>query len=153
MKRTRSVFHAAAFTLVEVLVSLAIFALAAVVLGTAYVNVLVNYHAMRGRGAEKSEITFARGTLLAEPVRARAERGAQVPLPEGGMLRWHATIEETSLADLFRVNLEMEIASGGRTPLRRENQSFLLLRPTWSEPDQREKLRTAAREKLAQRRY
>lgn len=141
-----------AFTLVEVLVSLAIFALAAVVLGTAYVNVLLNFHLMQRGTSGKSEIAFARATLLAEPVRARAEQGGEVPLPEGGQLRWHATLEEMSLPDLFQVNLALEIADGGPTPLRRENQAFLVLRPTWSDPEQRERLRAAARERLAKSR-
>jgi general secretion pathway protein I len=141
--------HRRAFTLVEVLVSLGIFALAAVVLGTAYVNVLLNFHNMQRRTAEKSEMAFARAALLAEPVRARAEEGGEVPLPEGGRLRWSATLEETTVADLFQVNLAMEIAAGGPAPLRREKQAFLVLRPTWSDPEKREKLRAAARERLA----
>jgi general secretion pathway protein I len=141
------------FSLIEVLVSLAIFAVAAVVLGTAYVNVLVNFHAMRARADEKSEMAFARAQLLAEPKRAEAERGGQIPLPAGGTLRWQAEIEETSHADLFEVNLEFETLAAGREAPRRERQTFLLLRPTWSEPLKREALQTAARERLAKRRF
>jgi len=143
------IFRRRAFTLVEVLVSLAMFALAAVVLGAAYVNVLLNYHNMQRRTAEKDEIAFVRASLLAEPERARVEEGGEVPLEGGGRLRWDATLTETEVADLFRVELAWEISSGGTEPARRERQTFLLLRPTWSEPDQREKLRTAAKERLA----
>jgi general secretion pathway protein I len=153
MKAARRIYRAGAFTLIEVLVSLGIFALAAVVLGAAYVNVLVGYHTMRQRTAEKSEMALVRATLLGEPVLARAEKGGQVPLAEGGMLRWTATIEETPVADLFRVNLEMEVSPGGRAAPRRENQSFLLLRPSWSKADQREKLRAISRERLADRHF
>jgi general secretion pathway protein I len=153
MKRTPRMGRAGAFTLIEVLVSLGIFALAAVVLGTAYVNVLVGYQTMRIRTAEKSETALVRAMLLAEPELTRAEKGGQVPLAAGGMLRWQATIEETSVADLFRVNLEMEISPGGRAAQRRENLAFLLLRPTWSKADQREKLRAASRERLAEREF
>jgi general secretion pathway protein I len=153
MKRTSRMGRAGAFTLIEVLVSLGIFAFAAVVLGTAYVNVLVGYQSMRARTAEKSETALVRAMLLAEPELTRAEKGGQVPLAAGGMLRWQATIEETSVADLFRVNLEMEISPGGRAAPRREKLGFLLLRPTWSKADQREKLRAASRERLAEREF
>lgn len=141
------------FTLVEVLVSLGIFALAAVVLGTAYVNVLINYQAMRVWTVDKDEIAFARAALLAEPDRAKAERGGQRALPAGGNLRWSAAITEAPRADLFQVTLDLEINPPAPAPARREQQVFLLLRPTWSDPVKREALRTASKERLAKRRF
>lgn len=153
MRPLRRRVRKGAFTLVEVLVSLGIFALAAVVLGTAYVNVLLNYHLMRQNGTERSELAMARAELLAEPDRARAERGGEVALAEGGSVRWQARVEDTAVADLFQVELAWEIASVDRTPARREKETFLLLRPTWSEPDQREQLRAASKARLSGRRF
>src|SRR3954470_10348335 len=95
----------AAFTLVEVLVSLAIFAVAAVVLGAAYVNILVNYQAMRAWSSDREELAYARATLLAEPDRTKAERGGELALLAGGNLRWKATIADLPRADLFQVTL------------------------------------------------
>lgn len=152
MKRSLGIIRMRAFTLIEVLVSLVIFALAAVVLGTAYVNVLLNYHNMQRHGTERSEIAMVRAELLAEPDRARVERGGEVPLADGGMLRWQAKLEETSLADLFQVELALEIAPGGQAPLRREHEAFLLLRPTWSDAAKHEQLRAASRARLLKRR-
>lgn len=152
MSPSRGIVRMAGFTLIEVLVSLGIFALAAVALGTAYVNVLLNYHNMQRLGAERSEIAMARAELLAEPDRARVERGGEVPLADGGLLRWEARLEETSLADLFQVELALEIAPGGQIPLRREQEVFLLLRPTWSDPAKHEQLRAASRARLLKRR-
>ncbi len=148
MRHRPTVGAVRAFTLVEVLISLAMFAFAAVVLGAAYVNVLLNYHNMQRRTAEKDDIAFARATLLAEPQRERAEEGGELPLADGGRLRWNAEVEETDIADLFRVELIVEISPGGQAAMRRETQSFLLLRPTWSEPEERERLRAASRERL-----
>jgi len=49
-----------AFTLLEVLAALAIFALTAIVLGSAYLNIL-NSYAVVGRGTEDAQdIAFAR---------------------------------------------------------------------------------------------
>jgi general secretion pathway protein I len=155
---TRSTFEGPrkrtkAFTLIEVLVSLGIFALAAVVLGTAYINILANYHAMRAWTVDKEEMAFARATLLAEPDRKKAEEGGEVALLAGGKLRWNAAIDEMPRADLFRVTLDMEITPPPPQGVRREQQVFLLLRPTWSDPAQREKLRAAFREQLALRKF
>jgi general secretion pathway protein I len=148
-------FHVSrrAFTLVEVLVSLGIFALAAVVLGSAYVNILVNYQAMRAWSADRDELAFARAKVMAEPDRTKAERGGEIALLAGGNLRWKADITELPRADLFEVTLDLEISPPSPAPVRREQQVFVLLRPTWSDPANREKLRTAFRDELAKRQF
>lgn len=152
MKPRHGIHHPGGFTLIEVLVSLGIFALAAVVLGTAYVNVLLNYHQMQRHEAGGSEMAMARAEVLAEPDRARVERGGELSLTDGGILRWEAKVRETPLADLFQVELAMEIGPGGQTTPRREQQTFLLLRPTWSEADKHEQLRAASRARLLKHR-
>jgi general secretion pathway protein I len=153
LSRRSSVRSEGGFTLIEVLVSLGIFALAAVVLGTAYVNILTNYQAMRAWTVDKEEVAFARATVLAEPDRKKVEEGGQVALLAGGTLRWTAGIAETSRADLFQVTLDLEITPPPPVAPRREQQVFLVLRPTWSDPAGREKLRAAFTEQLAQRKF
>ena len=143
----------AAFTLVEVLVGLGIFAMAAVVLGAAYVNILVNYQAMRAWSSDREELAYARASVLAEPDRTKAERGGEIALLTGGNLRWKATIADLPRADLFQVTLDLEVAPLPPAPARREKQVFVLLRPTWSDAAQREKLRAAFRESLAKRQF
>ena len=66
---SRGLFHSAlrtphsAFTLVEVLVALTIFALSAIILGSSYVNVL-NSYAVAKRTAQSSEdVVFARSLI------------------------------------------------------------------------------------------
>jgi general secretion pathway protein I len=142
-----------AFTLVEVLISLGIFAVAAVVLGSAYVNILVNYQSMRAWSADREELAFARATLLAEPDRTKAEHGGEIRLLDGGNLHWKATIDEMPRTDLFRVTLDLEVAPPPPVPARREQEVFVLLRPTWSKPADREKLRAAFRDRLAKREF
>lgn len=143
---------ASGFTLIEVLVSLAIFALAAVVLGTAYVNVLSNFQKMQAQAGDGGEAALVRALVLAEPDRKKAEKGGEMSLLAGGRLHWDATVEETAVADLFRVSLAVEIAPGGKAAVRRRDQEFLVLRPTWSDPAKREKLRAASRERLVKSR-
>ena len=138
-----------AFTLLEVLVALTIFAVAAVVLGATYVNVLANYTAAAARHEHAQDLRFVRVPLLNEPDRRKTEAGGELALPSGGTARWSATVAETTVADLFRVRWRCEIRTGGLPWVREE--TFLLLRPTWSDPAAREKLRAASRQRLSRR--
>jgi len=143
----------AGLTLVEVLISLAIFSLAAVVLGTAYVNVLLGYDNMTKRNGREEIVRQMRAAVFTEPDRDKLERGGEIGLPGGGTGRWEAKVEESAIADLFRVGLRCEVpeANGGQPWVK--EQTFMLLRPTWSEGTAREKLRGESRDRLAQRQF
>lgn len=141
-----------AFTLVEVLVSLAIFAMAAVVLGMAYLNVLTNYHAVRTGAARDIDVEFARMNLLTEPDRRGAERGGEMAMGQG-TFRWRAEIDEAAVPDLFRVTLQCEFSDPGSTTPRVQRETFMLLRPSWSDPAEREQLRAQTREWLEKRKF
>lgn len=139
------------FTLVEVLVSLAIFALAAVVLGAAYVNVLTGYDAVSHRQEHEQDLRLVRALVLAEPDRTVVEKGGGFPLPDGRTAQWTATVAETAVADLFQVKFRCEIAEPARpSPWVRE-EKFMLLRPTWSDPADRDKLRQNSQQRLGKR--
>jgi general secretion pathway protein I len=141
------------FTFLEVLVALAIFAMTGLVLAAAYMNVLSAQHASLQRNASAADRRLVREALYAEPVLEKVTAWNDLELPEDRTVRWRATVTPTPLADLFDVTLEIELppAEG-----RKENtitESCRLLRPSWSQPADREKLRTDARSKLAQRTF
>jgi general secretion pathway protein I len=141
----------AGFTLLEVLVSLAIFALAAVVLGAAYINVLTGYAAVAHRQEHEQDLRLVRAQLLAEPDRTVVEKGGTFNLPDNRAAQWTATVDEADVADLFRVALRCEIPEPGRPKPWVREESFLLLRPTWSDPATRDRLRRQSAEKLQKR--
>ena len=85
-----------AFTLLEVIVALAIFALAAIVLGAAYVNVLNAYEAVARGNQSDEDVRFARSQLLAEPDQTKAETGSDFVSTGSRGVKWHATIEATT---------------------------------------------------------
>lgn len=142
----------AAFTLIEILVSLAIFALAAVVLGATYVNVLTNYAAVAQRNEHEQDLQLVRASLQGEPERKKAEAGGDLVLPEDRVAHWETKIEETAVADLFRISLRCEICDRDRPQPWVREETFLLLRPTWSAPAVRDRLRQATRERLERER-
>jgi len=137
------------FTLVEVLVALAIFGLSAVVLGATYLNLIQLQAAMRVRDTAPDDLHWARAALLAEPDRALAERGGDVVLPDDRRAIWRATITPTAVSDLFDVTLEVEAPPPGGTGEQvRSTSTLRLLRPTWSTEAERNQIRQQARQRL-----
>ena len=139
------------FTLVEVLVSLAILALAAIVLGAAYVNTLEAHRAAAQRAARGAPLEFLREAVLNEPEREKIEAGGDLPLPDSRRLHWEATVEETAVPDLFRVELTGRMEGGDLRAPEEFAHTLLLLRPTWSDPQKREQIRTDWRTLLERR--
>jgi len=138
------------FTILEVLISLAIFVGAALLLGGTYLNIINGYAQIENQGDYKNEVKFARAVLLAEPDFDTAEKGGDFEATQGRRVSWKATIEPTDTADLFSVNFECQVdASELKQPVH-INETFRLLRPTWSKPDERDKLRAAARTRILQ---
>ena len=141
-----------AFTLIEVLVSLAIFAVAAVSLGAAYSNVLLSRIAMKQDEQRLDDRARCRAALLETPGFEDVEAGGEIHLPGGRTARWEGKIEATSVSDLFAVQLtaEIEATDGGEAEEFAETR--MLLRPTWSIPSDRQKIRDDARQRLEKER-
>lgn len=146
-----SLHRRAAFTLIEIIVALALFALAATVLASAYVNVLNAMENVKGDQALEQEVALVRSQVLLEPERKKVEEGGDVPTAGLGDATWRATVTPSeAIADLFRVDLEITLpgAKDDGTTDRKIDQTLWLLRPDWSEPTERDKLRAKSRERL-----
>jgi general secretion pathway protein I len=137
-----------AFTLLEVMVALAIFALAAVVLGTAYVNVLNGYEVARRATVSNPELQYARAQLLSQTDIELARQGGDFEAGDGRRVSWTATIDPTNEADLFQVAFECEIAGSNDQKSQKTQQVFRVLRPTWSVPADRNTLRAASKDRI-----
>ena len=138
------------FTLLEVVVALAVFALAAIVLGAAYVNVLTAYETVQRGPQTDEDVRFARAQLLAEPDHDKAEKGGDFATAGGRQVKWHATIEATTVGDLFNVTFTCELgdagASGGASTV---TEHFMVMRPTWGDPTVNTKLKQDAQDRIA----
>ncbi|MEY2879164.1 MAG: hypothetical protein RLZZ15_1544 [Verrucomicrobiota bacterium] len=139
----------AAFTLLEVLVSLLIFALAAIVLGSAYVNVLLGYDIVGRSNVADADLAFARAQLLLEADVKKVADGAEFDTADGRHGRWSAEVTPTTTADLFNVAFTCELSdTTGAEPIK-TTETFLLLRPTWSiDAGERGKLREEAKKRI-----
>lgn len=134
--------------MVEVLVAMAIFALAAIVLGASYVNVLNAYASASRAGLVDEELRFARSQLMTQGEREKAEEGARFQTADGGSVMWRALIEPTALPDLYDVFLVVEISRADGTAPEVIEQTIRLLRPSWAEGTENETLRTELRDRI-----
>lgn len=122
---------AGGFTLVEVLMALTIFALAAVVLGASYVNILNSYEVVARGTVVNEDFAFARQLVLTQPDRKKLEQGGEFDTSGGRRARWSVEIASTNLPNLFDVAFTCEIADPTRPEPDRVVQQFRLIRPTW----------------------
>lgn len=136
------------FTLLEVIVAIAILASAAIAIGVGYVNVLTGYEVAKQATVSDPEIQFARSQLLSNPDVELARQGGDFEGNDGRRVRWSATIDPTNEADLFTVTFECEIASTGSLDAQKVRQVFRVLRPTWSVAADRSTLRAEARDRI-----
>jgi general secretion pathway protein I len=141
-----------AFTLIEVLVSLAIFALAAISLGSAYSNVILSRISMKQDEQRLDDQARCRAALLETPGFDDVESGGEIHLPGGRTARWQGKIEATSVSDLFAVQLTAEIEPPDGGEPEEFTETRMLLRPTWSIPADRQKIRDEVRQRLLQER-
>ena len=128
--------------------ALMIFALTAVVLGSAYVNVLNSYEVARTSNVNDTDLYYARSQLLVIADLQTAEAGAE--FDDGDRhVKWTAEIEPANTTDLFTVAFTCTITEPGATAPKVVVQNFMLLRPTWSDPTDRTALRQAAADRIA----
>ncbi|MCF3650785.1 prepilin-type N-terminal cleavage/methylation domain-containing protein [Synoicihabitans lomoniglobus] len=138
------------FTILEVLAALAIFAGAAIVMGTAYINVLMGYqHAERATRTD-ADVQFAREILFRQPDLEKVEEGGDFATADGRQLTWRAEVVPTNVADLFDVIFEVEISGNDDVAEQKISEQFRMLRPTWSEDDDRDKLRQESLDRITE---
>jgi general secretion pathway protein I len=135
--------------LIEVLVALAIFALTAIVLGSAYVNILLSYDAVSRNSKYDEDVAFARELVLNQADRKKVEDGGDFDTAGGRRVHWKAEITSTTTADLFNVAFSCEVTDPARPEGEKVNQTFVLLRPTWvDDVAEHDKFRQDARERI-----
>lgn len=137
------------FTLLEVLMALMIFALAAIVLSASYVNILNAYMIVERSAQTNADVAFARALVLTEPDRKKLEQGGEFDTTDNRHVKWEVEIASTSTADLFTVNFTCAVGALSEPEPQKTLQTFTVLRPTWSiDAAERSKLREDAKNRI-----
>lgn len=140
------------FTLIEVLLSVALFAISVVVLAGAYVDIIEGVERVRADRAFEQEMRWVREQVLIETDLKKVEEGGESTTTDFGRARWDVEIEPTEIADLFRVSIHVVMEGTDDVAPREATEQIMLLRPQWSEPVEREKLRTESRSRIEESR-
>lgn len=141
------------FTLVEVLVAIALFAIASAVLYESAMNGLLTLKALQRETEQFDDLRFVRNQILQEPDLDKFEEGGEVETLDSGTVRWEAIVEPTETLHLFRVDLTIEFpAEKGSIEPRIVQETLHVLRPTWSDPADATELLEDAREKVTNER-
>lgn len=142
----------AAFSLIEVVIAVAIFGMAASVLMSAFTNALL----ARERGVSNdllnADIRAVRMQLLLEPDIEAAEDGDTYETLSSGLASWEARIEPMNVVDLFRVEFRIEFSDPPEDLPPDYVETLFLLRPTWSQSDERSDLLQDKRDELESQR-
>lgn len=138
----------AAFTLVEVLIAVAIFAMTSTVLMSAFVNALLARESAANYDLFNADIRAVRMQLLLEPSLDDAEDGGDYESFHCGDASWEAQIAPTNVVDLFQVQLYIRFSDPPEGLPSDYSEMLYLLRPTWSESDERSDLLQDKREAL-----
>ena len=141
-------YRNAAFTLIEVLIALAVFAMASTYLISTFVSALTARERSFNDDMLHADIRAVRMQLLLEPNREDAEDGGRYPTLNHGEANWRASIEPTEIVDLFRVELSIDFSKAPQGGPERLEETLYLLRPTWSEADERSQLLEDKRQEL-----
>lgn len=138
----------AAFSLIEVVIAVAIFAMAATVLMSAFVNALLARESAASNDLINADIRAVRLQLLLEPDIEAAEDGDEYETLNSGEASWETGIEPTNVVDLFKVAFRIRFSEPPEGQAADYTETLYLLRPTWSEGNERSKLLQDKREAL-----
>ena len=137
-----------AFSLIEIVIALAVFGLASTILMSSFVDALLARESTSNKSLIDNDIRAVRMQLLLEPNIEAAEDGNEYDSLSSGEASWTATINPTNLVDLFKVDFSIKFSD----PPEGQNESYreilYLLRPTWSEKDERDELLQDKRKEL-----
>lgn len=121
------------FSLVEVVIAIAIAGIAFIVLTETFFNVLLTLDSLEEETDFEKDIRFVRREIISLPDREQLEDGGTITTLDHGPADWEAQLEETDILDLFKLKLTITFAPPEADPLVYE-ETLHLLRPTWSDP-------------------
>lgn len=129
-----------AFSLIEVVIATAIFAVATTILVSTFVNSLLARESAISNSLVDTDIRAVRMQILLEPDIEAAQVGNEYKTLNSGEVSWEAVIDPTNVVDLFKVKFLVKFQNPPEGQIAQYTETLYLLRPSWSESDERDKL-------------
>ncbi|MGC9449887.1 MAG: prepilin-type N-terminal cleavage/methylation domain-containing protein [Oceanipulchritudo sp.] len=135
------------FSLIEVVIAIAIAGIAFFVLTETFFNVLLTLEGLESESDYQKDVRFVRRQIIQITDRDELEDGGEITTLDLGTADWYATLEATEIVDLFRVDLEIEFENPEGEPID-YLETLYLLRPTWSDPIESSAILSEARDRI-----
>ena len=140
------------FTLIETVLAMAIFGIAIVGLTGAFVNTLQALGTLQRQADYSPYIRFVRSHAISITDIDEFEDGGDIRTPDEGEARWEAEVEPMDVVDLFQVWMRIELTLPDVREPHVHEETFFVLRPTWSDPIERSILLSDAQDALERQR-
>ena len=131
-----------AFTLIEVILALAIFTLAITTLSQSVVNTLQVKSKMIQGQKQEHDLRLLRQEILNLSERETIEDGGRFQSHYQGNINWQARIEPLELLDLFRLTITVSF------PEEDKEMELYVLRPSWTTVSERQLQTSDARKRV-----
>lgn len=135
------------FSLIEVVIAIAIAGAAFIVLTETFFNILLTLGSLETQSDHQRDVRFVRSQIIQLADREEVEDGGEITTLNLGEAEWIAEVEETETVDLFRLNLDIEFENPEGQPILYE-ESLYLLRPTWGDSLERSALLDEMRRRI-----
>ena len=139
------------FTIVEVMVAVALFGLAITVFTHTFLNIINAIAAVQVDQAYEQDLTMIRQEVLSLSDIEDLEEGGEINTGSHGEVTWTAEYEPMLVADLFRLTLMIEILDKESDEMVEIVETLYLTRPTWSDPIERAELQADTRDRLLEK--
>ena len=138
------------FSLIEVVIAIALAGIAFIVLTETFFNVLLTLDRLETESDFEKDVRFVRRQIIQISDRDEFEEGGEITTLDLGTAEWNAEAEETETVDLFKVNLEIEFENPEGDPIDYV-ETLYLLRPTWSDPIESSAILSEVRDRIEDR--
>lgn len=127
------------FSLIEVTIALAIFALASVVFTQSFLGGMFSLESIKFNDAQSENVNMAYRHILAIESRDDLLKGGSMQSLNRGLLVWGASVKATDVTDLFKATIQVKFPE---EKLAKKSESlieedFYLFRPGWSNVDEK----------------
>lgn len=135
------------FSLIEVVIAIAIAGAAFIVLTETFFNILLTLESLESQSDYQKDVRFVRSQVIQIADREELEDGGEITTLNLGEAEWWAEVEETDTVDLFRLDLEIAFENPDGDPIEWA-ETLYLLRPTWGDSFERGALLDEVRRRI-----
>ncbi len=136
------------FTIIEVMLALALFGVAVTTFTASYLNIINAIAAIQVDQAYEQDLSMIRLAAFSSVLIEDLEEGGEVFTGSHGEASWKVEYEPTLVADLFKTRLLITILDKEKDEMKEVEEVHYLTRPTWSDPVERAELRAETRDRL-----